>query len=180
LSGILGVEYRSETRDYNFSSGEGFPTFQFQTMEAAAAPVSVTGTWSGFKRLGFFGQANYDYDKKYFVSAVLRYDGSSRFGANNRFGWFPSISGAWAIDQEDFLKGTPWIDQLKLRLSYGETGNDQVDNFASRGLYSGNGPYNSLPGIRPSSVENQDLKWERNVTYNIGLDLAFFNSRVAF
>lgn len=180
LSALLGAEYRSETRDYNFSSGEGFPTFQFQTMQSAATPVNVTGNWTGFKRLGFFGQAIYDYDKKYFVSAVLRYDGSSRFGANNRFGWFPSISGAWAIDQEDFLKGTPWIDQLKLRLSYGETGNDQVDNFASRGLYSGNGPYNSLPGIRPSSVENQDLKWERNVTYNIGLDLAFFNSRVAF
>ncbi|QNL51575.1 TonB-dependent receptor [Olivibacter sp. SDN3] len=180
ISGILGAEYRSDTRDYNFSSGEGFPTFQFRTMQAAATPVNVTGYWTGFKRVGFFGQGNYDYAKKYFLSAVLRYDGSSRFGANHQFGWFPSVSGAWAIDQEDFLKNQNWIDQLKLRLSYGETGNDQVDNFASRGLYSGTGAYNGLPGIRPNSIENLDLRWERNVTYNIGLDIGLFDNRLAF
>lgn len=178
LSGILGVEYRSDSRDYTLMSGEGFPTFQFRTMQSAASPVNVTGDWTGFKTAAAFGQANYDYAKRYFVSAVLRYDGSSRFGANNRFGLFPSISAAWALDQEDFLADAAWLTQLKLRASYGHTGNSIIGNFDSRGLYGGTGSYNAQPGIRPSGIANMDLAWERNITTNLGLDVGLFYDRV--
>ncbi|WDF69397.1 TonB-dependent receptor [Sphingobacterium oryzagri] len=179
LSALLGFEYRNDARDYRFMSGEGFPTFQFSTMQSAATPLNTTGSWTGFKTSGAFGQVNYDFDKRYFVSAVLRYDGSSRFGANNRYGLFPGISAAWAIDKENFMHDITWIDQLKLRASYGHTGNANIDNFAWRALYIGLDPYNAQPGIRPSGIANPDLRWERNITTNLGLDIGLFNGRIS-
>lgn len=178
IAAILGAEYRQDNRDYRFMSGDGFPTFQFRTMQSAANSVNTTGNYTGYKTAGIFGKVNYDFKKKYFVGAVLRYDGSSRFGANNRYGWFPGVSAAWDINQEDFLTDVNWLSQLKLRASYGHTGNSNIENFVWRGLYQGLGSYNSQPGIRPSGIANPALKWERNITTNLGLDLGFFNGRI--
>ena len=180
LRALLGAEYRSDIRDFSSISGQGFTTWQFRTMQSAAVITSATGNWTGFRRLGVFGQANYDFNKKYLVSAVLRYDGSSRFGEDNRFGWFPAISAGWNLTEESFLNDKSWIDQLKLRVGYGETGNDGIGNFDSRGLYGSSTAtnYNQEPGIRPSGIANNLLAWERNVTTNIGVDYMFFNGRI--
>jgi len=178
FSALGGVEYRSDTRERQGGTAEGFPTHQFRNMSSASTPLTVFGTWTGFRRFGVFTQANYDYQKKYFVSATARYDGSSRFGAQNKYGFFPAISAGWDISQESFLADNNSVDQLKIRFGYGETGNDQVGNFASRGLYGGTGNYGGNPGIQPGGVANVNLGWERNVSSNLGIDYSFFERRV--
>lgn len=180
LSGLLGGEYRYDYRDVSSISASGFTTHQFRTLQSAAVIGSASGSWTGFKRVGVFGQANYDFQKKYMVSAVLRYDGSSRFGANNKFGWFPAISAGWNISEEGFMSNQTWLNQLKLRVGYGETGNDAIGNFDSRALYGGSSStnYNQEPGISPSGIANTFLRWERNVTTNIGIDYGFLNNRL--
>jgi len=178
FTALVGAEYRSDVREFESAQGQGFPTYQFRTMQSAAEAVSVTGSWSGVRKLGFFGQANYDFKKKYFISAVARYDGSSRFGADNRMGFFPGLSAGWDIAQEDFIKDSPWIDQLKLRAGYGRTGNDQINNVSSRGFYQGGGSYNGQAGVNLQTIANTQLGWETNISTNIGLDYSIFNKRI--
>ncbi|TDQ15274.1 TonB-linked SusC/RagA family outer membrane protein [Algoriphagus boseongensis] len=178
LSAILGFEFVSETREGISGAGIGFPTFQFRTIQSAATPESITGFWTGYRRMGFFGSVNYDYKKKYLATVTARYDGSSRFGENNRYGLFPSIRLGWSIVEEDFLKESNSVSELKLRASYGLTGNDQIGNFDARGLYGGGGNYSGSAGILPTSLANLNLGWETNTTLNLGLDYGFFGNRV--
>jgi len=178
VSGIFGLEYVSETRQGLSGAGIGFPTFQFRTIQSAATPESVSGFWTGYKRAGAFISGSYDYKKKYLATVTARYDGSSRFGANNQYGLFPSIRVGWNIVEESFLKNSEAVSDLKLRASYGKTGNDQINNFAARGLYGGGGNYAGQAGIRPTSLANLNLGWESNVTFNLGLDYGFFGNRI--
>ena len=178
LSALLGFEFLSETREGLDGAGIGFPTFQFRTIQSAATPESLSGFWTGYRRVGFFGSVNYDYKKKYLATVTARYDGSSRFGENNRYGLFPSIRVGWSLVEEEFLKSSSVVSELKLRASYGLTGNDQIGNFAARGLYGGAGNYSGNAGIRPSSLANLNLGWETNNTLNFGLDYGFFGNRV--
>ncbi|TNF44273.1 MAG: SusC/RagA family TonB-linked outer membrane protein, partial [Cytophagales bacterium] len=178
LSALLGFEFNSETREGLDGAGIGFPTFQFRTIQSAATPESLSGFWTGYRRMGFFASVNYDYKKKYLATVTARYDGSSRFGENNRYGLFPSIRVGWSLVEEDFLKSSSVVSELKLRASYGLTGNDQIGNFAARGLYGGAGNYSGNAGIRPSSLANLNLGWETNNTFNLGLDYGFFGNRI--
>lgn len=178
VSGIFGLEYVSETREGLSGAGIGFPTFQFRTIQSAATPESITGFWTGYKRAGAFISGSYDYKKKYLATFTARYDGSSRFGENNRYGLFPSIRVGWNIVEESFLQNSEAVSDLKLRASYGKTGNDQIGNFAARGLYGGGGNYAGQAGIRPTSLANLDLGWESNVTFNLGLDYGFLSNRI--
>lgn len=178
LSAILGLEYLSETREGLSGAGIGFPTFQFRTIQSAATPESITGFWTGYRRASAFASVNYDYKKKYLATVTARYDGSSRFGANSRYGLFPSIRVGWSLVEEEFLKTSSVVSEMKLRASYGLTGNDQIGNFAARGLYGGGGNYSGSAGIVPSSLANLDLGWETNNTLNLGLDYGFFSNRI--
>jgi TonB-dependent starch-binding outer membrane protein SusC len=178
VDGLVGFEYRSENNEGISAAGDGFPTYQFTTLNTAANPVSVGEFWSGFRRMGVFGTVNYNYDSRFIVSGTLRYDGSSRFGEENRFGIFPSVKVAWNIANEDFMARTNWINTLKLRLSWGQTGNDQIGNFDALGLYSGGLVYNNAGGITFSQLANPGLQWEKNQTTNLGLDFGFFNNRI--
>lgn len=178
LSAIFGLEYVSETREGFSGAGIGFPTFQFRTIQSAATPETLSGFWTGYRRAGVFASANYDYKKKYLATVTARYDGSSRFGENNRFGLFPSIRLGWNVVEEDFLKSSEAVSDLKLRASFGLTGNDQIDNFAARGLYGGGGNYAGSAGIFPAQLGNPNLGWETNQTLNFGLDYGFFSNRV--
>ncbi len=177
LKTLIGAEYHSYTRESNYVRGEGFPTYEFRQMESAALITHATGSWTGFKRVGGFIQSNYTFERRFMISGILRYDGSSRFGKNNRFGFFPAISAGWDLAQENFVKDAKWISQLKLRAGYGETGNDQIGDFVSRSLYKGGFSYNAESGIRTNSLGNPNLKWERNATTNIGLDYSLFNHK---
>ena len=192
VSGLVGVEYRNEVNQGNNFNGQGFPSPDFNTPNAAATPTGIGGFWTTFRREGVFGNFKYDLDKKYFLSVTMRYDGSSRFGANSRFGFFPSVSGAWNINDEAFLKSSNIVSDLRLRASWGTTGNDQIGNFDSRSLYGVGGSkinlaannfmtgvYDGNSGIGPSQMGNPDLRWERNETTNIGIDYGFFNNRVS-
>lgn len=178
IGGLLGAEYRQDIQENFQTTAEGIPTPQFTTQSSAANPIQVFSSWTSFKKVGLFGRFSYDYKGKYFLGLTARYDGSSRFGANNLYGFFPGISAGWDLSEEAFLKGSPAISQLKLRASYGTLGNDQIGNFDSRGLYGGGYNYNALSGIAPESLSNAFLRWERNTTTNFGLDYGFFNSRV--
>ncbi|AWO00565.1 SusC/RagA family TonB-linked outer membrane protein [Chitinophaga alhagiae] len=179
LSVLMGAEYRSDVSEYASARGEGFATYQLRTMQSAAVAASSTGSWTGFRRLGFFTQANYDFRKKYMLSATLRYDGSSRFGTDNQMGLFPAISAGWDVARESFMEDHTWVDQLKLRIGYGETGNDQINNVSSRGFYQGGGVYNGKAGLRLMTMANTKLGWERNVTLNLGTDFSLLKGRIA-
>lgn len=179
ISALLGAEYRSDVREFESARANNFPTYQFRTNQSAAEPYSVTGSWSGSRRLGFFGQANYAYQNKLFASVVARYDGSSRFGVDNQFGFFPGISAGWDLAQENFLRGTDWIGQLKLRAGYGVVGNDQISNVSSRGFYQGGTKYNNNAALRLQTLANPDLGWERNASANVGIDFRMFKDRIS-
>lgn len=181
---LLGAEYRSDINENLGTNITNVPTPTFKYASAAALPVSIAGTWTGYRKGSVFGNLKYNFNKKYDLSLIGRLDGSSRFGANNRFGFFPSISGAWLISEESFLKGDRYVSDLKLRASFGTTGNDQLGslfgaaNFPGLGLVSPGFDYNGAAGFAPSQLANPDLKWETNQTANIGLDFGFFGNRI--
>ncbi|MFD2037331.1 SusC/RagA family TonB-linked outer membrane protein [Belliella marina] len=179
VSGIAGVEYVSETREGISGESIGFPSEAFRYVNSGAEPTFVGGFWTGYRRIGAFASANYDYNKKYLLTVTARYDGSSRFGLNTRYGLFPSIRGGWYLKEEEFLKNNSTVSDLKLRASWGRTGNDQIGNFAARGLYGVAGNYALNPGIRPSGLANLDLGWETNETINLGIDFGLFDNRVS-
>jgi TonB-dependent starch-binding outer membrane protein SusC len=178
INALLGAEYRQEVNQGISLSADFFPTPDFTYPDAAANPLSTNGFWTSFKRAGTFANVKYDYDKKYIFSATVRYDGSSRFGIDNRWGAFPSLSAAWVISEENFLKGNNFLSELKLRASWGQTGNDQVGNFVARGLYGAGIAYSGQGGIRPTVLNNPNLGWEINETSNIALDFGLFKNRI--
>jgi TonB-dependent starch-binding outer membrane protein SusC len=179
LDGVVGLEYRREANESITASGDGFPSFQFTTLNAAANPVTVGEFYTGFKRYGGFGAANYSYDGRYLLSFVLRYDGSSRFGTDNQYGAFPSVKAAWNVSEEGFMQQSKVFSELRIRASYGQTGNDQIGNFDALGLYGAGSVYNGAAGISPTSLPNPTLKWERNITTNVGVDFALFKGRIS-
>ncbi len=130
------------------------------------------------KLIAFFGRLNYDFDNKYLLSASLRYEGSSKFGYDNKWGAFPAVSIGWRLNDEKFMEDISWVDEFKLRADYGETGNQDFGNYLSLDTYTGFGYY-PLSGSYyqvwgPSQNTNYDLKWEKAINTNIGLDFGFF------
>src|SRR5690606_29543360 len=122
----------------------------------------------------FFTRLNYNYKSKYLLSVLMRADGSSRFGENNRWGYFPSVSTGWLFSEEDFIKKMDVFYSGKLRVSYGVTGNQEIGNYATRALYEFNAStYDENISIISRSVANPNLKWETTRQFNAGVDLAF-------
>lgn len=134
------------------------------------------------KLIAFFGRLNYDLAKKYFLSASLRYEGSSKFGYDNKWGYFPAVSFGWNITNEDFFPKVDWINDLKLRADYGETGNQDFGNYLSLDTYSGYG-YFTFNGASyqvwgPSQNTNYNLQWEKAQNFNLGIDFDLLNRRL--
>lgn len=165
--------------------------------EAGVGEAEAYGGGGGYTLVSYFGKVNYNYDDRYLASLTLRYDGSSRFGRNNRFGMFPSLSLGWRIDKEKFMSDVTWLDNLKLRASWGQTGNQEIDNIARYTLYvsnygeagfggqsygtsyditGSNGGQTLASGFKRNQLGNDDLKWETTTQTNVGLDFAFFKS----
>lgn len=134
------------------------------------------------KLIAFFGRVSYDFDGKYLLTASLRHEGSSKFGANNKWGNFPAVSAGWRISEEPFMKGLKWLSDLKLRADFGVTGNQDFGSYNSLntmtgyGYYVYNGRYFQVWG--PSKNVNPDLKWEKGKNWNVGVDFALFDNRV--
>ncbi|AXJ00217.1 TonB-linked outer membrane protein, SusC/RagA family [Cyclonatronum proteinivorum] len=177
VSGVGGFEYRQQQRESFTATGRGFGSGLFGTLQSAADPFGVSGFFTEFRIAGFFGQVRYDYDKRYFATATMRYDGSSRFGDDTKWGLFYSGSLGWEISRERFLENVDWLDQLQLRVSYGVTGNSEIGNFASRSLFGSSGTYNGVSGLRASQLGNNRLTWEEASTLNLGLNWALLEGR---
>ena len=134
------------------------------------------------KLIAFFGRVSYDFDGKYLLTASLRHEGSSKFGANHKWGNFPAVSAGWRISEEEFMKGAEWINDLKIRADYGVTGNQDFGSYLSLntmtgfGYYYYNGKYFQVWG--PSKNVNPDLHWEKGKNWNVGLDFSMFNNRL--
>lgn len=135
------------------------------------------------KLIAFFGRLNYDFDQKYYLSASLRREGSSKFGYSNKWGYFPAASVAWRATQEGFLKDIPWLNELKVRADYGETGNQDFGNYLSLDTYGGYGYYlyngNNYQVWGPSQNTNYDLRWEKAANFNAGVDFELFGSKLS-
>lgn len=180
VDALVGYEYRRENNESITATGDGFPTYQFTSLDNAANPVSVGEFYSGFRRNAVFGNLNYNYDSRYLIGLVIRYDGSSRFGSGSRFGTFSGIKAAWNIDREVFMDNiSKVVSTLRLRGSYGSVGNDQIGNFDGLGLYGGGGVYNGGAGIAYTQLANPKLKWESTSIANIGLDFGFLKNRIS-
>lgn len=178
ISALVGGEYREEVAETVSATGQGFPNGLFRTLAAAARPITTTGTYTTWRIASLFGSANYGYKDKLLATATLRYDGSSRFGSNTRYGLFPAVSAGYRLSEESFMKGTTWLTELKLFAGYGKAGNNSIDNFASRALFGLGGQYIDLPGIRPSQLGNANLSWEVATTVNAGVNYSLFNGRI--
>lgn len=196
---MAGIELNRED-DVNFSGKkEDFIILQPDYMwpDAATGSAQAFGSGGGYSLVSFFGKVNYNYDDRYMASLTLRHDGSSRFGKNNRFATFPSLSLGWRINHENFLKDASWIDDLKLRASWGQTGNQEISNLARYTVYvsnygvneSGgqsygtsydiagtNGGQTLNSGFKRNQIGNENIKWETTTQTNLGVDFSFFRN----
>lgn len=180
VTALLGFNYRNEIYTLTNTQGNGVAIPDFGNTLTGTTPSVLSSLFNQFKTAGVFARLGYTYDDKYILQGTVRRDGSSRFGDNNRFGVFPAISGAWRINRESFLKDSKIISDLKLRASYGETGNSEISFYPGLSLVTSNAnaSYNSRAGIIFNQLGNSNVGWERNVTTNFGLDYGFFNGRV--
>ncbi|HEX6966440.1 MAG TPA: TonB-dependent receptor [Gemmatimonadaceae bacterium] len=177
LVGGASLEYNKD--HLNFVRGEGFPSPQFHYVENAATITSFDGIPAEHNLESYFARANYTYGDRYLLSASLRADGSSRFGANNRWGVFPAISAGWVISEEPFMGDFGrHLGTLKLRASYGVTGNQAIPNYASLGTFT-SATYGTTAGIAPGNFANPDLKWESTKELDAGLDWLPFGGRLS-
>ncbi|WP_460541263.1 SusC/RagA family TonB-linked outer membrane protein [Echinicola sediminis] len=186
VSGLLG--YSFEQADFNSITveGSGFVSDALPNVASAATPTQTSSTGTGWRLESFFARANYRFMDKYLFEGSVRQDGSSRFGMDNRYGIFWALSGGWVLSEESFLSEVPFIDFLKINVSYGISGNDRIENFASLGLYSAatdsdrgiDGNYGGNPGIYPSQPANPNLGWEESDQLDITLNAALFNNRL--
>jgi TonB-dependent starch-binding outer membrane protein SusC len=186
LSIMGGYSYEKTTDQNRGINVNGFSTdlFSFYNLGAASTITSLSSQKSESLLISFFGRLNYSYHDKYLVTFTLRSDGSSRFGKDYRRGLFPSGSVAWRLDQEEFIKNLNAFSNLKVRIGYGKTGNDQIGNYASFALVENthltfDGSTNtSGTHLNQLSPENRELRWETTSQYNTGFDMGFFKSRL--
>lgn len=184
LNLLAGNSVQSSTLSLTSAEGQGFANDNYKLISSASVRNSNQG-WSKYTLASFFGRVGYQFLNKYYAEASLRADASSKFGANNKWGYFPAFSLGWRLKEEFFLRDVEWISDLKLRGSYGTTGNQAgINNFAALGLWSGSGSYADvvgvpLAGIGPFQLGNDDLRWEKTAQTNIGLDLALFSNKLS-
>jgi TonB-linked SusC/RagA family outer membrane protein len=181
LTLIAGSSIEYNRSELSFVRGEGFGSNFFQYPGAAGKSTDYDGSATGYNLVSYFGRASYSFADRYLFSASVRLDGSSRFGENNRYGSFPSASIGWVATEEPFLRGLKRFADLKLRASYGVTGNQDLgntDNFAYLGFFS-KANFAGDPGIAPTQFRNPDLRWESTRERDIGFDLSILGGRVA-
>ncbi|QNF32865.1 TonB-dependent receptor [Adhaeribacter swui] len=175
IRGILGAESQTNYSDGINATGQGiFPGLQ--TLSSAATPRTLGGYKLKNNFISGFVNVDYDFSSKYFATVSFRRDGSSRFGRDNRYGNFYSFGGAWAVSNEDFFQGlSNKIHLLKIRSSYGTTGNANIDDFAAQDLYQFDVQYAGQPGGFPRRLANPNLTWEKAYTYDAGVNIGLFN-----
>lgn len=201
LDALAGMELIRESSTWFSGYKTDFSILNpdFMWPSAGVGTAQAYGSGEGFSLVSFFGKLNYSFDNRYLLGVTLRHDGSSRFGSNNRYATFPSVSLGWRINNESFLRDQNWLDDLKLRLSWGQTGNQEISNLARYFVYipnygvneSGGQSYGTSydiagtnggailnSGFKRDQIGNPDIKWETTTQYNVGLDWSMLNSRL--
>lgn len=175
---VGGMSFEESSRKRQYVAGTGFPSDDLQTVESASEITAGSSSRTRYNFLSYFGRTTLSILNKYLIKGSLRYDGSSRFGASNRYGIFPAASVGWIISEEGFMKDINTVNLLKFRGSYGVTGNAGIGNFASLGL-SGGSSYNKQSAIIPVQLPNEDLKWEKTNQVDVGLDFGILDNRIS-
>ncbi len=187
VSAVAGFSYQNFLYDGQNIENKGFPTddakyYQIGNGDATKEFLNASSYRNSNTLAALFARANYNYDEKYLISASIRREGSSRFGENNKWGWFPAVSLGWRISGEDFMKGASGVNDLKLRLGFGVTGNNLGSDLKSVAMLSNggsfwyNGQYVYTYGVTQNV--NPDLRWEKKYEYNFGVDFAFLDNRL--
>lgn len=180
FNGLLGFSSQKFINESFGVSANGTTNNNLNQISNQPIITSGSGSETHAGLVSAFGRLNYAYNDRYLMTATVRRDGSSRFGPNNKFGIFPSASIAWRISEESFMKGIHWADDMKIRASYGLTGNQSIGNFqylattASANYVFGN---TQVGGIRPNGFRNENIQWEANKQFDIGFDLSLFTGR---
>lgn len=185
LNAMAGASWSGSMNETVGASGTGFSSdfYKFYNIGLAEKPGIPSSGWSEWKMNSYYARVNYSYKGKYLVTGTARYDGSSVFGADNRFAFFPSGALAWVIKEEDFLKDNELISNLKLRASVGQTGNAGIKLYSTLArLGSTNVTFSDKTlnkGIIQSAMPNSNLKWETTTQYDLGLDVGFLKNRIS-
>ena len=175
LDALIGWDVDDRRTEYVFATSSGYPHDKLPESINAATPEEGSAYYTEDHLLSLLSRVNYDYDNKYYASVNFRRDGSSRLGANNRWANFWSVSAAWRLTQEGFMKGITQVNDLKVRASYGINGTLPRDLYGHLSLYGYGYNYQSIAGSAPQSVPNPDLSWEKNKNFNIGFDASLFD-----
>ena len=183
LTAQLGQEFVHRWERYVETGVSGLSSDEFglDDMGMGVPSVANSSVNDDDNLLSFFTRINYDYKDKYLFSGTFRADGSSKFGKNNKWGYFPAVSAAWRMGEEDFIKRMGIFSDLKLRMGYGLAGNNRIGSYNSLALLTSinTAMGNSLvPGYASERIPNKDLKWEANKTFNVGLDMGFLEQRI--
>ncbi len=158
---------------------KNFTSDDIHVMTGDGEFVNNTGWKDAASTASVFGRVNYGFDNKYLLTATLRADGSSKFGPENKWGYFPSVALGWRINQENWFENAAWLNNLKLRIGYGEVGNSNIDTYRyAAAMQNVNTPFGT--GYFPMNLANSKLKWESSVQYNAGIDFAAFQNRLEF
>lgn len=178
FNAMAGFEVLQRTERGGNLQGRLFPSDDFTYITSAGIVDQGTSNLTNSGLVSTFGEVRYDYDQKYLATITARYDGSSRFGQNRRFGAFPSASLAWRISSEKFMeKYSRFLSDLKLRASFGFTGNERIGDFQFLGTWAAT-TYSGASGVGPNRLANPLLQWERTREANVGLDASFFSGRL--
>ncbi len=183
LTGVL--EYQSfRSKGFNASAGGlYFPSLVYHNLPQSSS-ANVGTSYSDYQLLSYLGRVSYDYKNRYYLTASVRRDGSSKFHPTNQYSTFPSASAAWKISEMDFMEDANFVDNLKLRVGYGVTGNQAIGPYSTILLYQNVTTYfagtASSPGILPGEPKDQDLSWERTTQWDLGLDADLFKNRMSF
>ena len=181
LTGVFSTQRQAQSAES--MTGQQFPNdLVLNDNLSQASIVSIGSTRQAWRLDSYTGRINYNFKSKYLLTLTSRVDGSSRFGANNKYGFFPSVAGAWRVSEEPFMQGQQVFSDLKLRASYGLTGNADIPLYNSLSRLNSVGNYNfnnvRTIGIAAANIGNPDLKWEKSAQADIGLDFGLLNNRI--
>lgn len=182
VTGVFSMQQTQDETLKGIGNGLSYNSLWYNLAGGADSNSSSSG-FTKTNLMSYLARANYVYKNKYFVTASIRFDGSSKLAEGNKWGAFSSAALAWRISEENFMKNLSWLSNLKLRLSFGQTGNDNVSAYQTQGTISGAKYYsfgtNDVIGYVPNNLRNLELGWERTTEYNIGLDFGFLDNRIS-
>ncbi|MBD1431229.1 SusC/RagA family TonB-linked outer membrane protein [Sphingobacterium sp. DN00404] len=179
FNALGGFSVQESRLEFVHAQRSNFPSNDIEHINAGGVITGADGYPEEWAIASGFMRVNYNYKRKYILTANLRTDGSSRFGRDNRWATFPSFAAAWRLSEENFIQDLSVISDLKLRASWGITGNQNIGNYASYSLYAGGNNYLGMPGFIPSVLGDQNLKWETTRQADIGVDVGLFDNRIS-